>query len=495
MKKPNIMFQGTGSSVGKSILTAGFCRVLADRGIGVAPFKSQNMALNSFIIKDQKEMGRAQVVQAEAARMEPKVEMNPILLKPSSDVGSQVIIMGEVYKNMKADEYHAFKPKLREIVREAYESLESEVEAIVIEGAGSPAEINLRENDLVNMGLAELIDAPVVLIGDIDRGGVFASIYGTYMLLTEEERARIKGFVINKFRGDVDLLRPGIQMLEEKINIPCLGVVPYFAHHIDDEDSVSNRFDAKDQGEIRIGIVRLPHISNFTDFTPFEMEADVTLTYIENPGQMKDLDFLILPGSKNTIEDMHYLEKTGLKEGILKTHAQGVPVFGICGGYQILGEKIIDPNQHESEIAEIRGLGLLEMDTIISPEKRTVQVKGTLAFDLTESFASKEISGYEIHMGVTTKKREYMPFALLNTGEEDGVVAENASVIGTYLHGVFDNEEPRRAILNQLRKKKGLQEKTESEKYDQFKEKEYERLKEQLEQHLEMDKIYEIMGF
>ncbi|SHE91772.1 cobyric acid synthase [Alkalibacter saccharofermentans] len=493
MRKPSIMFQGTGSSVGKSILTAGISRVLKNRGLNVAPFKSQNMALNSFITADGKEMGRAQVVQAEAAGIEPKVHMNPILLKPSSDVGAQVILMGEVYKNMDAREYHAYKPKLKKLVKSAYEMLEREHDCIVLEGAGSPAEINLREDDLVNMGMAELCDCPVVLIGDIDRGGVFASIYGTYMLLEDNEKERVKGFVINKFRGDITLLTSGIEMLEGKIGIPCLGVVPYFRHHIDDEDSVSLRFGEKKNKDVKIGVLKLPHISNFTDYTPFEMEEDVEIRYIKSSYEFEGIDFLIIPGSKNTIEDMIYLKETGMKEQVLKLHKKGVPIFGICGGYQILGKKIIDYGNYESRVNEIDGLGLIDSITTIFQGKRTEQVNGKLCFDYFGNKLRDRVSGYEIHMGVTELKEDINPMLILSTGEREGAVKDGGLVSGTYLHGIFDNEEPRKTILNAIRKDKGVENGKATESFSQFKEKQYSQLGEVLERSLDIDKIIGIM--
>ncbi|NTW71492.1 MAG: cobyric acid synthase [Eubacteriaceae bacterium] len=494
MRKPRIMFQGTGSSVGKSILTAGMCRVLNDTGLKTAPFKSQNMALNSFITKDGKEMGRAQVVQAEAARTEPVVEMNPILLKPSSDVGSQVILMGEVHKNMSATEYHRKKPEFKKLIMEAYDKLDDQFDCIVIEGAGSPAEINLRENDLVNMGMAEMCDSPVILIGDIDRGGVFASIYGTYMLLQDNERDRMKGFIINKFRGDVKLLTPGIKMLEDLIGIPCLGVLPYFKLHIDDEDSVSLRFKNQTKKDITVGIVRLPHISNFTDFTPFEMEEDVFIKYIQSKYDFEDIDLLIIPGSKNTIEDMAFLENNGMKQEILKLKSAGVPIFGICGGYQIMGRTITDNDSHESAIKTIEGLGLMDADTVISPIKRTVQVTGKLDFHLEGQNVSGEVSGYEIHMGVTKVNEAHEIFVTLDTGETDGIVKDGGRIIGTYLHGIFDNEEPRNALLDGIRKKKGLDKNHETVNFDKFKEEQYDKLADIMRENVNIEELFKIMG-
>lgn len=493
MKKTNIMFQGTGSSVGKSIITAGMCRVLKDRGYSVAPFKSQNMALNSFITKDGKEMGRAQVVQAETSKIDPKVEMNPILLKPSSDVGSQVIVMGEVYKNMTATEYHTNKPDFKEIIKKAYSKLSSSYDVIVIEGAGSPAEINLRENDLVNMGMAEMVDSPVILIGDIDRGGVFASIYGTYMLLEDDEKARIKGFIINKFRGDVKLLEPGIKMLEEKINIPCLGVIPYFRLHIDDEDSVSLRFTHQNKKDIIIGVVRLPHISNFTDFTPFEMEDDVYIKYINSVYDFEEVDLLLIPGSKNTIEDMVYLNNTGISKKILEHHKNNKPIIGICGGYQILGEDIEDKGNNESNVLKTNGLGLINTCTKIAPDKRTVQVEGNVSIEFMGESINTKVKGYEIHMGVTELRERYDSFAILNDDKKDGVINHTGNVLGTYLHGIFDNDEFRKFVLDIIRKNKGIDVKEKQETFEQFKERQYEELANIMEDNVNIGELIKVI--
>ncbi len=493
----NIMFMGTGSSVGKSLLTAAICRILNNRGYAVAPYKSQNMALNSFITRDGKEMGRAQVVQAECARIEPRVDMQPVLLKPNSDVGSQVILMGKAAFNMDAKDYHAYKPKLVEIVLQAYQSLAKDYQIIAIEGAGSPAEINLRDNDIVNMGLAELVDAPVILIGDIDKGGVFASIYGTIMLLEEDERARIKGFIINKFRGDVALLKPGIEMIQAKINIPCLGVIPYKRFAIDDEDSVSERFDNQGQGLITIGVVYLPHLSNFTDCTAFEMHPDVKVEYYRNQRQLQlaSPDLLVIPGSKNTIDDTNYLIESKLGQEIKDRHQSGLPIIGICGGYQILGKEILDPLQVESKKGRIKGLGLLNTVTTIGQEKRTVRVKGQLIGDFMGiDLEGLAVEGYEIHMGQTKALDESKAFALLDDNSLDGTINKEETVMGTYLHGIFDNDAFREKIINQLKKRKNLELGLEVFDFKAFKEDQYDDLAQVVEANIEMDKIMEIIG-
>ncbi len=492
----NIMFQGTGSSVGKSLITAGVCRVLKEEGYRVAPFKSQNMALNSFVTEDGKEMGRAQVVQAEAAKIKPTVEMNPILLKPTSDVGSQVILNGQVFKNMTAGEYHKEKINLKSLVKEAYDKLCNSFDTIVIEGAGSPAEINLRENDLVNMGLAELVDSPVILIGDIDRGGVFASIYGTIMLMEPEERDRIKGFVINKFRGDVDILMPGIRMLEEKINIPCLGVVPYIDINIDDEDSVTTRFNKKGLGEIIIGIIKLPYISNFSDFTPLEIEEGLNVRYISNKDDIKDVDMLIIPGSKNTIMDMKYIFDSGMDKEIYRKHREKVPIIGVCGGYQMLGKEIFDPSGIESSLQRINGLGLLNATTTIYDNKITTQTSGEFINDLALSGnrIKETVTGYEIHMGKTELFDDCIPAIRLENGNVDGAIAAEGMVFGTYLHGIFENDGLRHGIINNLKDKKGITNEYKQLNYSELKEREYDKLAQAVRKHMDMGKVKDIMG-
>ncbi len=489
------MFQGTASSVGKSIISAAFCRIFNDEGLKVAPFKSQNMALNSYVTIDGKEMGRAQVVQAEASRIAPMVEMNPILLKPTSDVGSQVIINGKVYKNLNAKNYFDMKVKLKDIVLRAYNSLDSSFDVIVIEGAGSPAEINLRGNDIVNMGLAEMVDSPVILIGDIDCGGVFASLYGTVMLLSEDERARIKGFLINKFRGDIEILKPGIKMIEQKINKPCLGVIPYMDLQIDDEDSVTNRFIKKNNGEIVIGVINLPYMSNFTDFTALEAEQDVSVRYVYNEKELLDADLVIIPGSKNTIKDMQYVFNSNLDKAIYKKRKEGIPIIGICGGYQILGQEISDPNLVESACTSINGLSLLNIKTEMLKEKQTKQVTGKIITksQVFQSLDNNIVSGYEIHMGKTELLENTSPIIRLDDGRYDGAVSQDGKVIGTYLHGIFDNDEFRNSILNVIRKKKGLQDDSTAFSYKELKEKEYNRLAQIVKENCDVRAIKKIM--
>lgn len=506
-KGKSIMIQGTASSVGKSIITAGLCRLFRQDGYEVAPFKSQNMALNSFITRDGKEMGRAQVVQAEAAGKEPSVEMNPILLKPTTDKKAQVIINGEVYKNMSAVEYHNFKPELAEMVKGIYTGLAVRNDIVVIEGAGSPAEINLRDKDIVNMGMAELADAPVILVGDIDKGGVFAAIAGTMLLLTEEERARVKGVIINKFRGDVEILKPGIKMLEDIIKIPVLGVVPYTRLGIEDEDSLAEKFTAKkkeQEGDIDLAIIKIPHISNFTDFNALENIENVRARYVEGPQELGNPDMILLPGSKNTIEDMLHIRKNGIEKEIKRLHEAGTIIFGICGGYQMLGMEIEDPHRTESNLLKIEGMGLLNSKTVFQQSKITTQVEGVVTDgqSLLGGLVGSSIRGYEIHMGTTEYMEGCVPFIRINKVlEKDeahtgGIRNEAGTVFGTYIHGVFDSMEFTVGFINNLRKQKGLEELCRNGKQDfaAYKEEQYDKLAELLRANLDIDRIYEILG-
>jgi adenosylcobyric acid synthase len=489
----NIMVQGTASSVGKSIITAALCRIFLQDGYKVAPFKSQNMALNSFVTKEGREMGRAQVVQAEACRLEPSVLMNPILLKPTTDSKAQVILRGRVYKNMDAQEYHKSKADIRSIVLEAYTTLARQYDIIVIEGAGSPAEINLREDDLVNMGMAEMADAPVLLVADIDKGGVFASIVGTIYLLAEQERTRVKGIIINKFRGDIELLKPGIEILEQIIKIPVIGVIPYVKLNLEDEDSVTERFSRKkNTGEIIIDIIRLPRISNFSDFDVFNMFEDVSVNYIESPEEIRDPDIIIIPGSKNTIEDMLFIKQTGIADKILEEHGKGKTVFGICAGYQMMGKSIEDPFGVESSIKEIDGLGIFDMTTVMTEEKTTKQVEGKIICDngITNGLKGSTVKGYEIHMGISSGISEEDSFARTDNGI-NGTVGKNAA--GTYIHGIFDSVKFTRGLLNNIRKAKGLAPVENNGSFADTKEKEFDRLAGIVRDNIDMKKIYNIL--
>lgn len=506
MRAKCVMIQGTASSVGKSLVTAGLCRVLKQDGYSVAPFKSQNMALNSFITKEGKEMGRAQVVQAEAAGIEPSVEMNPILLKPTTDKKAQVIIKGEVYKNMSAVEYHNFKPELADMVKEIYNNLAEKYDAVIIEGAGSPAEINLRDKDIVNMGMAELADAPVLLVGDIDKGGVFAAIAGTMLLLTDEEKARVKGVIINKFRGDVEILKPGIKMLEDIIKIPVIGVLPYAKLNIEDEDSLTERFKkttADKDASIDIVVIKIPHISNFTDFNSLENAPGVSLRYVDKKEDLGTPDLIILPGSKNTIEDMLYLRQSGIEKEIKNLHEKGTLIFGICGGYQMLGMKIEDPHKTESNLLELDGMGLLNINTIFQQKKITTQVEAEIEEEsgVLEGLKGSIVKGYEIHMGITEFGDDCIPYLRINnvfgreTSHVDGVRNAQGTVFGTYIHGVFDQPEFTIGLLNNLRKRKGLEIQEDSlEQFKDYKEEQYDKLADLVRENLDMEAVYKILG-
>ncbi len=477
-----IMVQGTMSGAGKSLVAAGLCRIFKQDGYRVAPFKSQNMALNSYVTEDGLEMGRAQVMQAEAAGIKPDVHMNPILLKPTDDQGSQVIVNGKVLKNMRAREYFDYKTSLIPCIEESLRYLEEHYDIIVIEGAGSPAEINLKKNDIVNMGIAKMTNAPVLLVGDIDRGGVFAQLLGTLELLEEEEKALVKGLVVNKFRGDKSILEDGITMLEERGNKPVVGLLPYMDVRLEDEDSLTERFTKQKRGVVDIAIVKLPHISNFTDFTVFEQLEDVSIRYVRSPREMVGADLIILPGSKNTISDMQWLSDQGFAEAIRTYADANQPVFGICGGYQMLGETIEDPEGVESG-GKIKGLGLLSHRTILQGEKCRKQVKGVLpkVMGIFAGLSECPFEGYEIHMGASEAG--------------DGVLSQNQNVYGTYVHGIFDNEQIARTVVEALAEKKRVHiDSSQLMDFQAFKEAEYEKLASSMRESLAMDKIYEMMG-
>ncbi len=474
-----IMVQGTMSGVGKSFLVAGLCRIFRQDGYRVAPFKSQNMALNSYITDEGLEMGRAQVMQAEAAGIAPKVCMNPILLKPTDSIGSQVIVNGEILGQMSAREYFSYKKKLIPCIKDAFRELEKYADIIVIEGAGSPAEINLKENDIVNMGMAKMVDAPVLLVGDIDRGGVFAQLLGTIMLLEEDEKERITGLIINKFRGDKTILDPGIDMLEDKGKIAVAGVLPYMNVRLEDEDSLSERFDNKKRGLIDIAVVRFPRISNFTDFNVFEQDPNVSVRYVSSASELENADMIILPGSKNTIGDLKWMRQNGI-EAMVKKMSEKVPVFGICGGFQMLGTSISDPENIE-EGGEIKGLGLLNIQTVLKSEKTRTQKTGKIdpIGGFFKVLSGLYFEGYEIHVGETD-------------GSSDVIIAEGTGyVYGTYVHGIFDKKEIAEAVIKTLAKKKGVElSDGDLMDYASFKEKEYDRMAEILREHLDMEKIY-----
>ncbi len=496
MMGKSIMIQGTASDAGKSLVVAGLCRIFYQDGLQVVPFKSQNMALNSFITKQGAEMGRAQVFQAEAAHQEPDVRMNPVLLKPTSDRKSQVIFNGTVLCDMDAAEYHEFKITLIPKITSVYQELCHENEVVVIEGAGSPAEINLNSRDIVNMGMAKIADAPVLLVADIDKGGVFAAIYGTIALLEPEERARVKGIIINKFRGDKALLTSGLKTIEELTGVPVVGVLPYRLFDIDEEDSLAlqNKQRVVDPTkEVDIAVVCLTKISNFTDFKSLALEPDVSLRYVLPGDPLGEPDMIILPGSKNTVEDRIYLQESGLDQAILTLRKNGKTIVGICGGYQLLGKKLKDPQKVESEHGTVEGLNLLNVETTFLEKKTTTQVH---AITYKENRA---LSGYEIHMGETTWSEEE-PFARIvsENGQKsqraDGAISQDGQVLGTYLHGIFDNNKWTRHWLNQVRIRKGLAPITDLiTPINEYKNREYDKLASLLRENLDMAFIYQLI--
>ena len=491
-----IMIQGTASNAGKSLLAAGLCRIFKQDGYRVAPFKSQNMALNSAITPDGLEMGRAQVMQAQAAGVAPDVRMNPILLKPTSDVGSQVIVNGIPRGTMKAGDYFKYKKNLIPDVMEAYSSLGSEYDIIVIEGAGSPAEINLKEDDIVNMGMARMAKAPVLLCGDIDRGGVFASLYGTVKLLSPDEQDMIKGLIINKFRGDVKILRPGLTQLEELAGKPVLGVVPMLEVDVDDEDSLSARLSKSGKvGLVDVAVIRLPRLSNFTDFNPLERMEEVSLRYVGSVGELGHPDLIILPGTKNTMDDLRWLRQSGLEGAILKHAAKGGAVVGICGGYQMLGKTVSDPDGVEGG-GTLAGLGLLPSETVFQGEKTRTQVTGTFAAadGIFAPMAGVAFEGYEIHMGKTESTAAPLVSFATQTGEvhTDGLSAGN--VWGCYVHGIFDKAGAAAALVNCLMKAKGLEGQAASVDWQEYAQRQYDKLADGLRASLDMERIYRILN-
>ncbi len=498
MRGKSLMFMGTASSVGKSTLCAAMLRIMKQDGLTAAPFKAQNMALNSFATQEGLEMGRAQVTQAEAAGLTPSVRMNPVLLKPTSDRRSQVVVNGRAVGTMSAVEYERFKPRLRQMIRETYDELEKGVDVVVIEGAGSPAEINLKAGDIVNMAMAKAADAPVILIGDINPGGVFASLYGTVKLLDPEEQARVKGIVINKFRGDVRILEPGLDMIEELLGIPVLGVIPWMDIDMEDEDSMTERFERRrGRGPVSAAIVRLPHISNFTDFNLLGSEPGVAASYVSRPGEIGGADIVILPGTKNTIEDLNWLRQRGLADEIIRHARGGGLVIGICGGYQMLGGVLRDPLHTESSIPELTGLGLLDFSVTFRPEKTTVQASGSIRADSgwLSGLNGMMLDGYEIHSGTNAFGPGCVPYLYLNgRAEPDGVASAGGNVLGTYLHGIFDNGAFWRAIVNRVRAQKGLDANAgETVTMAEFRDREFDRMADIVRQNMDVDAVYRII--
>lgn len=488
-----IMLQGTMSNVGKSLLTAALCRIFVQDGHSAVPFKSQNMALNSFITADGLEMGRAQAMQAEAAGVEPSVLMNPILLKPTSDVGSQVILRGEVVGNMTAAEYFRRKREFFPEVMSAFEELSQSAEIVVIEGAGSPAELNLKSGDIVNMGLAKELNAPVLLIGDIDRGGVFAQLIGTPELLDDDERELVKGLIVNKFRGDRAIFADGVEILERRSGLPVVGVVPYIHCDIEDEDSLSLKLERRGgtdmRGLVDIAVIRLPRISNFTDFDVFGQYDSVSVRYVSRAEELLEFgepDLIVIPGTKSTISDMKFLRESGVEAAIKKAASRGVPIFGICGGYQMLGETISDPEGAEGG-GSVCGMGLLKTRTVFSAEKtrartagRFGEVSGALA-----ALSGLPFEGYEIHMGVTESGEQPL---LENSG---GAFSSNN--YGCYIHGIFDSDDVSAALVRALCERRGVDFTNSAESRRAYKERQFDILADEVRKSLDMELIYKIL--
>jgi adenosylcobyric acid synthase len=499
MNKKSIMFLGTASSVGKSTLVTALCRYLRNQGLKVAPFKALNISLNSYVTKDELEMGRAQVVQAEACKIEPDVLMNPVLLKPSGDY-TQVIVNGKIHCNIEPYKYKELNKELKIKVKSAYDKLSEDYEIIVLEGSGSCAEINLKDSDISNMAMAEMANAPVILVSDIDRGGVFASIVGTLQLLSEEDRLRVKGVIINKFRGNLDLFKPAIKQLEDIINIPVLGVMPYEKFDVEDEDSVTERIRNKEEdGTLDIAVIRLVHMSNFTDFNILERIEGVTLRYVSKPSELKKPHLIIIPGTKNTIEDLRKMKENKLFDRIKELKESGVPIFGICGGYQMLGTFILDKLGVEGNISQEDGFGFLDIKTRFNNSKITKQSKGEILCDLKsiKFIEGHTVTGYEIHNGISKIGKKAIPFVKDFNGVIMGVSDEEKIVAGTYLHGIFDTEDFANLFIKSLKESNSIviSEGTVIGKVSEYKDNEYDKLSKLFEENINIDKLKQIIKF
>lgn len=491
-----IMVLGTASSVGKSTVATAICRYYRNKGYKVAPFKAMNISLNSFVTEDGLEMGRAQVVQAEACEIKPTAFMNPVLLKPSGNNRTQIIINGKVHGTMDAYKYKDINVELKKIVKETFDDLSKDYDLMVLEGSGSCAEINLRETDIANMSMAKAADADVILVSDIDRGGVFASVAGTLMLLTEEERKRVKGVIINKFRGNKEYFQDAMKQLEDIIKVPVLGVLPYFKLDIEDEDSVTDKLKSKsDETGLDVAVIKLPHMSNFTDFSALEVMENVSIRYVSEVDELKNPDMVIIPGTKNTIYDLKAIKEVGLFDKILELHNKGTIIFGICGGYQILGEIVDDMYGVEGEVTVEKGLGLLNIKTIFNEEKNTCQTTGFIKCDrkIIEDCNDMKVTGYEIHNGVTEILKGANSFINSNSGEVLGVCNEEGNVFGTYLHGVFDEGDFALGFINSVRKYKG-EAIVESEilDYRKYKMSQYDELAKLFEENIDLSRIYNL---
>jgi adenosylcobyric acid synthase len=478
-----LMIQGTTSDAGKTTLVAALCRWVARKNRKVAPFKPQNMALNSAVTEDGGEIGRAQAVQAQACGIAPHTDMNPVLLKPNSDTGAQVIIHGQAVSNMEADFYHHFKPKAMAAVLESHQRLTEQYDVVMVEGAGSPAEINLRNRDIANMGFAEAVDCPVILIADIDRGGVFAHIVGTLALLSESEQRRIKGFVINRFRGDISLLQSGLDWLEKETGKPVLGVLPYVHDlHLEAEDAINAQQHEPEQTALKVIVPVLPHMSNHTDFDPLRLHPQVNFQFVRLDDPIPPADLIIVPGSKNVQTDLAYLEAAGWPQAIHKHLRYGGKLIGICGGFQMLGKTIADPDQVEGHGGTVNGLGLLDMKTILSPQKQLKNVSGNIYLN------DALIQGYEIHAGISEGPALTKPFCKLN-GQPDGVISEDKQIIGTYVHGLFEQASTRQALLEWA----GVNE-TVGIDYHAIREQHLNRLADLIDLHLDTQKLKQLLS-
>ncbi|KOD00231.1 cobalamin biosynthesis protein CobQ [Vibrio parahaemolyticus] len=477
---PSLMVQGTTSDAGKSVLVAGLCRVLARKGINVAPFKPQNMALNSAVTKDGGEIGRAQAVQAQACNIEPTVHMNPVLIKPNSDTGAQIILQGKALSNMDAASFHDYKKVAMNTVLDSFSKLTKEFDSIMIEGAGSPAEINLREGDIANMGFAEAADVPVIIVADIDRGGVFAHLYGTLALLSESEQARVKGFVINRFRGDIRLLQSGLDWLEEKTGKPVLGVLPYLhGLNLEAEDAITAQQELNSEVKLNVVVPVLTRISNHTDFDVLRLNPDINLRYVGKGEKIDKADLIILPGTKSVRDDLAYLKSQGWDKDILRHIRLGGKVMGICGGYQVLGKTIDDPDGVEGEPGSSEGLGLLNVHTVLTGSKQLTKTEAVLNLNNQKA----KVKGYEIHVG-RSQVLDEQPLKLDN-GERDGAISECGQIMGTYLHGCFDEAEALNLITEWVN---GTQVKQQD--FEALKEQGINRIADAIEQHMNLDFLF-----
>ncbi len=501
MRARTLMVQGTMSSVGKSLLVAALGRIFKQDGVRVAPFKAQNMALNSYATRDGREVGRAQAMQADAAGVDVTVEMNPVLIKPEADSFAQIIVMGKPWARLPAGEYMSRRTELWSVVTHALDSLRELYDVVVMEGAGSPVEINLRKGDLVNMAIAEYADAPVLLVGDIDRGGIFAQLLGTLMLLDERERARVRGLIVNKFRGDDRLFDEGVKMLEERGGVTVLGVVPFIHDlRIADEDSVALESVNSEQSAVNgidVAVIRLPHISNFDDFDPLRAETDVAVRFVDRAEELDEPDLVILPGTKTTIADLNWMQARGITSCIQTLARRGVPILGICGGYQMLGREIVDPLHIESDETKVDGLGLLDVVTTFESDKRTERARARVIANegLFTNAQGLEISGYEIHMGRSESRHEALS-QVITRGEEkvddaDGAISQDGWIAGTYFHGLFDNDALRHTLLANLATRKNLARDHSGVRFDRHAA--YDRLAEVVRAHLDLAAIYQIL--